>query len=385
MITVRPVSGRRDWRTFRQVPRLVYRDDPHWVAGDIADIDTVLINPTPEMNARIATRAFLAYDGTVPVGRVVAIADLVFIGHTGEQTAFFGFYEAVDDSAVSSALLDAVASWARGRSLTTLVGPMSPNMLYSAGFLIGGVDAPPLVGMPHNPRYYADQVEAWGLRKVKDFHTFYVDEPNTLVQTPAFERKTALARRWRERSKATFRSMDPRTFEQDIEIVRELYNAAFGQFWGFTPVEPDEMLDLANSMKPILDPELVLIAEIEGRPVAFLMGIPDVNKAAVTARRWRSGLVRDLHTIVRWKGPGGRKLRTHVRIDMMAVHPDCPDMGVSSLLIYELFERIEKGGYSSAEAAPVLEDGGWVSAFRKSYPVEPNRRYRVYSADLAVR
>lgn len=385
MITVRPVSSRREWRAFRKVPRVVYRDDPHWVAGDIADIDKVLIRPSAQTRERIATRAFVAYDGAAPVGRVVAIADLTFIAHTGEQTAFFGFYEAIDDKAVSSALLDAAASWARERSLTTLVGPMSPNMLYSAGFLIGGVEAPPLVGMPHNPRYYADQVEAWGLRKVKDFHTFHVDEPNKLIETPAFERKTAIARRWRERSKVTLRNMDPRTFEQDIEIVRGIYNAAFGKFWGFTPVERDEMLDLANSMKPILDPELVLIAEIDGEAVAFLMGIPDVNRAAVKARRWRSALVRDIHTIAAWKGPGGRKLRTHVRIDMMAVHPDCTDLGVSAVLIYELFERIEKGGYFSAEAAPVLEDGGWVSAFRKSYPVEPNRRYRVYSTDLDVR
>ncbi|MGU3433972.1 hypothetical protein ACNHUS_13240 [Actinomycetes bacterium M1A6_2h] len=385
MITVRPVFSRREWRAFRKVPRTVYRHDPNWVAGDIADIDKMLIRPTPETKARMATRAFVAYEGSAPVGRVVAIADLAFIGHTGEQTAFFGFYEAVDDKSVSSALLDAVSSWARDRSLTTLVGPMSPSVLYSAGFLIGGVDAPPLVGMPHNPPYYADHVESWGLTKVKDFHAYHVDEPHALMQSPAFERKTALAKRWRARSKVTFRSMDLRTFDRDIEVVRGLYNAAFGSFWGFTPVEADEMLDLANSMKPILDPNLVLIAEIDGAAVAFLMGIPDVNKAAVKARRWRSGLVRDLFTIALWKGPGGRSLRTHVRIDMMIVHPDCPDPGVSSLMIQELFERVHDGGYSSVEAAPVLEDGGWMRAVKSSYPVEPNRRYRVYSTDLAVR
>lgn len=381
-VTVRPVRTRRDWSAFDRVPFVVYRSDPHWIPGDAADPDDMLRRPSANTRRRMASQAFLAYRGTRLVGRIAAIADLVFIDHYDEPTAYFGYYECIDDPEAAHALLSAASDWARSRSLTSLVGPMSPSLLWSAGLLVHGNDFAPLVGMPHNPAWYRDHLESFGLTGIKDFHSFYHDDPHTLVQSPQFERKRTLAARWRQRSAVTIRSLDMARFDDEIESVRELYNAAFRSYWGFTPVEPDELAALAKTMKPILDPEIVLFAELDGKIVGFVMGIPDVNRAAAGAVRSRFGVVRDLHTLIRWRGPRGARFRDHVRLDMMFVDPDCPDRGTSAMLIFELFERIHNRGYASVEAAPLAVDGGWFQSFRSSYPVDPKRTYRIYRKDL---
>ncbi|MBY6366192.1 GNAT family N-acetyltransferase [Rhodococcoides corynebacterioides] len=381
-VEVRPVRTRRDWARFRRVPFLVYRDDPNWIPGDAADVGDVLVSPSAGTRSRITTRAFLAYRDGRPVGRVAAIHDHVFDRRYAASTVFFGYLEAVDDAAVTHALLDAVADWGRARGLTTVAGPMSPSLLWSAGTLVHGNDIPPLVGMPHNPAYYAEHLESWGLVGVKDFHSFFSEDPHTLVQTPRFARKYEMGKRWKARSSVIVRPMDPARFDEDIERVRVLYNTAFAGFWGFTPVDADEMRALADTMRPVLDPEIVLFAELDGQLVGFVMGIPDVNRAALGAVRSRFGLVRDLHTLLRWRGPGGARRRTHVRLDMMFVDPACPDRGVSALLIFELFARIHDRGYHSIEAAPVQTDGGWFRSVLASYPVDPTRTYRIYERVL---
>ncbi|KQU03008.1 hypothetical protein ASG56_19555 [Rhodococcus sp. Leaf7] len=378
-VTVTPVRSRRDWAAFSKVPFVVYASDRNWIPGDIADVGTMLRKPSEKTSGRMTSQAFLAYRGSTLVGRIAAIADLVFIAHYDEPTAYFGYFECLDDVEAAHALLDAAAEWATAKSLTTLVGPMSPSLLWSAGILVHGNDIPPLVGMPHNPPYYAELVESWGMTSIKEFHSFYHDDPHSLVQTKPFERKYAMGQRWKARSSVTIRPMNDATFDEDVEKLRVLYNSAFSSFWGFTPVEPDEIQELVATMRPILDREIVLFAELDGTVVGFVMGIPDVNKAALGAVRSRFGVLRDLHTIARWRGPGGRKHRSHVRLDMMFVDPECPDKGTSALLIFELFQRIHDRGYDSIEAAPVLADGGWFRSVRASYPVDPSRTYRIFS------
>lgn len=381
-VTIRPVRTRRDWAAFAKVPFIVYRSDPNWIPGDVADTGMMLRKPSAKTRGRMESASFVAYRGRTPVGRIAAIADLVFISHYDEPTAYFGYFECLDDKEAAHALMDAAAQWARGRDLTTIVGPMSPSLLWNAGILVHGNDIPPLVGMPHNPAYYERLLGSWGMTSVKEFHGFHQDDPYSLVRSPEFARKFAMAQRWKARSSVTVRALDEKTFDEDVEKLRVLYNKAFASFWGFTPVEPDELQALVATMRPILDPEIVLFAELDGEVVGFVMGIPDINRAAHGAVRSRFQLVRDLHTIARWKGPGGRRKRTHVRLDMMFADPDCPDKGVSGLLIFELFDRIHNQGYHSVEAAPLLADGGWFRAVRAGYPVAPRRTYRILSKPI---
>ncbi|MGY1984088.1 hypothetical protein [Nocardia gipuzkoensis] len=383
MLSVRPVVSGTDWDAFRDVPRVVYRNDPNWIPGEVVDIDDVLANPGPGIRERRQTQAYVAYDGEAPVGRIVAIADHSYLDQNGDRICFFGFYEAVNDDTVAVALLDAATGWATERSFVGICGPVNPSMVYSAGILVGGFGQPPLIGMPHNPDYYAGQLERSGMSKVKDLHSYLMPDPYTLLRGGPLARMYRMWERWRAKSHITFRPMERRHFERDIELVRRIYNAAFGEFWGFTPLTSAEMLELATAMRPFLDADLAMFAELDGVPVGFLMAIPDVNQAAIRAARLRTPLLRELVTLWHWKGPRRRRIVHRARVDMLMISPGCADRGAAGLLIVELLRRVHEKGYTCIEGAPVLEDGSWMRPFRKLLALEPHRVYRVYGRELA--
>src|SRR3954452_23150083 len=131
---------------FLRVPYAIYRDDPHWVAPLLADLKTVFTDKNPlfehaEMKLWVAVR-----DGR-DVGRVAGILDRNHNDFHKEQTAFFGFFESVDDPAVAGALFDTVSAWAKQKGMSRLLGPMNPTTNDECGLLVDGFDAPPVVMM----------------------------------------------------------------------------------------------------------------------------------------------------------------------------------------------------------------------------------------------
>lgn len=381
MISVQAVQTGSHWRAFRRVPRAAYRHDPNWIPIELVDIDRFLINPSPQRRARATTQAFVAFDEGKPVGRVVAIADHDFISHSRTRCCFFGFYEAVADDEVAFALLDEVRTWALGRSLTQLCGPFNPSMVYGAGVLVGEAAQRPLIGMPHNPGYYATHLERWGMTGVKDFHSYLIADPYSLLHSPAFATQFAMWQRFSARSPVTFRSMTHQSFDRDLETVRTLYNRAFGNFIGFAPLPAEEMQDLADTVRPILDLQLTVIAEIDCRPVGFLMAIPDVNElASRSALRWQANLWS--RTLRQRLTGAATPMTANIRVDMLVVDPDCGYQPTAGLLLVEMLRRIHDRGYATVEGAPVLEDGSWIQPFRRKLNLTPHRTYRLYSKDI---
>lgn len=377
MLSVRAVDRESDWKAFQQVPRTVYRNDPHWIPEIATDLEPLLVHPTAGWRQRADTQAFVAWKGTIPVGRIVVIEDHRQNRRNEESVAFFGFYEAIADDDVAFGLFDAAAGWARQRSLTELRGPVNPSMEYGAGLLVGADGRSPLIGMPYNPMYYAEQVGRWGMTKVKELHSYRaLGAPSSWLASDR-----AVLDRGRRRAKVRFRAIRLDRFEQEVESVRQLYNAAFDGFWGFTPLDGDEFLQLANGFRPILDPELAVFAEIDGRPIGFLMAIPDVNQALARAARFRNGVIRNLVTLWHWKGPRRRKVISHVRVDMLMLEPDYIGTGIAFLLLAELVDRIRNRGYASLEGAPVLEGADWIRPLRGM--VEVDRVYRVYGRSIS--
>ncbi|GAA2052395.1 hypothetical protein [Williamsia deligens] len=384
MITVVPVRSAADWKDFTAVYRTVYADDPYGLPDEPIDLGATLRSPATELRDVRHSQAFVALDGLRPVGRIAAIHDTSFTDHTGESIGFFGFYEAVDDYAVAEVLLDAASSWLAERGLTMMAGPFSPSMFYSAGVLVDDAGTLPLIGMPHNPTYYAAQLEKWGMAGMKDFYSYRFDEPYQMFCSEKFARHKQLYERVSARSEVTFRTMSYRTLRRDAEIVRELYNTTFQDFWGFSPLSRAEMWDLLKMMLPVLDRELTLLAEYRGKPVAFFMGIPDANQAMARSARHRNRLVRDLTTLRYVKGRRRTDVVDGVRVDMMLVDSSCPDRSVASQMVVEMWRRIEERGYTRMEGAPVLDDSEWMKGSVLSrIEMSPYRTYRIFSRDIA--
>jgi GNAT superfamily N-acetyltransferase len=349
MPTIVSVSDRRQLAQFIELPYALYSQDPHFVPplrrDEYRRFDR-RHNPFLE-HAELAT--WIACDGARVVGRIAAIDDRLHNEVHGEAVTWFGFFEAVDAS-VAHDLFAAVEAHARSRGSRSVRGPVNPSLHEAAGLLVGGYDSPPYALMPYNPPAYPAFLEQAGYAKVKDLFAWDLD-----LSDPPPPRITRIAERLRRRYDIRVRPVDLKQFDAELETLKVIYRKAWEDNWGFVPPTDAEIRQLAVDLKPIADPELVLFAELNGRPVGCAVSIPDVNQVLkpMNGRLLPFGLVHFLRRA---------RLMTRVRMLLLGVLPEVRRMGLYPLLIAEARERTVRRGYVRAEVGWTLEDNHLVNA-----------------------
>ena len=272
-IQIVPLSrNSRDVLRFLKVSYRIYRDDPNWVAPLLMDLKKVFTDANPLFEHAVM-QLWIATRNGQDMGRIAGIIDRNHNHVTKQPAAFFGFYESVDDPAVSRRLFETVSDWTRQAGLQRLLGPMNPTTNDECGLLVEGFDSPPVIMMTYNPRYYLTQVEAAGFRKTKDLLAFHMD----LAKIP-MDRLGRIATKIKQRNpNLTFRPVLRKTLQQDLVKVKEVYNAAWEDNWGFVPMTDAEVDFMAARLKPLLMEGLIWLAEAGAEPVAFLLAMPDYN------------------------------------------------------------------------------------------------------------
>lgn len=352
MIQVRRVQSKADWKKFIDFAWSVYASDPNWVPPLKSAVKDLLnVDKNPFFKHAYMIPLLAEKDGKT-VGRVIGVIDDHHNKFHGEQTAFFGFYESIDDQAVTDALLGEVVKWAKGRGMSTLRGPISPSTNHECGLLVEGFDDAPAVMMPYNPPYYANLLEKWGLTKSKDLLSYIIDSRVSKFS----DRLLAQAEKLKEMGKVTFRTIRMSDFDREVEIILDIYNDAWEKNWGFVPMNSEEFRHMAKDMKGFLDPSLLLIAEVQGEPAAFALALPDVNQALHKNRNGKLfpfGLLKLLWNV---KGPGRKKTLKRCRVITLGIKKKFQPIGIGPVLYLEYLSRGPAAGYPAGEAGWVLED-----------------------------
>ena len=273
---------------------------------------------------------FLARREGRAVGRVSAAINHRFNEHTGESLGFFGFFEVEEDYEAAAALLDAARAWIADRGMKAMRGPgeYSNATHERQGVLIRGFDTPPTVECTHNPPYYGEFLERWGLAKVKDYHAYYIE----LDKVPV-ERLEHLERAVRERSGVQTRTADMDDFSAEVRRVIEVYNQAWADNWGFLPITPDEADAIADTLKPIVDPNLIRFASIDDKLVAMLGAFPDPNWALQP--HW--GPLGDSDPVRVARLLAERRHIPRVRLMFFGIVPGYRKMGIDALMYAETY------------------------------------------------
>ena len=129
--------------------------------------------------------------------------------------------------------------------------------------------------MPYNPRYYPSLLEGFGLKKV-DGSLRLLAGSNLLflVIDWSGSRNELTGKEPRLR----VRPINLRHFDEELKIIKEIYNEAWSKNWGFVPLTEAEIDDLAKNLKPLVVPDLVLFAYLGEEPVGFSVSLPDYNE-----------------------------------------------------------------------------------------------------------
>lgn len=378
MFSLKPVATKADWNAFIDLPWRIYQGDANWVPPlRIAVRDMLDVTKNPFFK-HASMHPVLAYRGNELVGRIVGVIDDTHNRFHEEKTVFFGFLEMIDDQQLCNALLDEVARWGKSKGMTTLRGPMNPSTNHECGLLVEGFDNPPAVMMTYNPPYYGKLLEGWGLAKSKDLLAYEIDKRKSKMA----DRLLAQAERLRAGGRVTFRSIDMKNFDKELAVVQDIYNDAWEKNWGFVPMDPEEFHHMAKDMKLILDPRLVLIAEVAGEPAGFSLTLPDVNqvfKKVPDGKLLPTGLFKLLWNL---KGPGRKKTVNRCRILTLGVKKKFAQAGIGPLLYAEYFKRGPELGYSVGEASWILEDNIPMNKALKLMAGERTKAYRIYDKAL---
>jgi hypothetical protein len=273
-VVVTPVAGRRDRKLFLRFPWELYRDDPNWVPPLLMTQEELLGYRRHPFHDNAEVQTFLARRGDRVVGRIAAILNHAHNRHYHEQRGFFGFFESVDDLAVSRALLDAVRDWCAARGIRDLRGPANPSMNHECGLLIEGFDRPPVFMMTYNPPYYARLIEDYGFRKTQDLLAFL----GTIDQIPkVVERLQPVVDGVKEQTRVKISEIDRARFTREVEDFLEMYNRALYRMWGFVPFPKTEIQHMAAGLKWLIVPEWAVKAEVDGKLVGVVLALPDYN------------------------------------------------------------------------------------------------------------
>jgi hypothetical protein len=376
-VQVREVLSRGERRAFVRLPWRLYRGDALWVPPLRSAVERGLDPTRNPFYQHAERRLYLAWRDGRPVGRIAAIVNRLHNELHQDRLGFWGYFESENDPEAARALLDCAAADLRQHGMTQMIGPMSPSINGECGILVEGFDRPPVILMPYNPSYYDSLVTQAGHQKAKDLLAFLVLPANVaddLESMQRLERLCAVVRR--RHPTLRVRTLDMRNYEADVVMIGHLSNAARTNNWGFVPVTDDELRAMARDMRRVADPETVLIAEVEGKAVACMVNLPDVNPVLrkLNGRLLPFGWLRLL-----W----GRRSVRGMRIFDTAVPEEYRRLGATPLLFLEMIRSGQRRGYTYAELSWVAENNlASIQTTESALHPRLYKRYRVYGREL---
>jgi hypothetical protein len=367
-ISVQPTRSWRDRRAFMNFAWRLYRNDPMWIPP-LRDNFKRLVGWKYHPFQKVAdVQTFLARrDGEV-VGRIAGIVYHEHNRHYKERRGFFGFFECINDKAVAAALFDTVRSWLAERDIRALRGPMNPSVNYEIGLLTEGFDDPPTFMMTYNPPYYAELIEAYGFTKAHDLFAYIGTRADLDHQLP---RVQPLMQRVNEIFNVKTRGLDRSRFLEDVGTFLHIYNVSSLHIWGFVPITQAEMEWMAKDMKHLIIPELTCVAEVDGKAIGAVFGMPDYNPRIkdIDGRLFPFGFLKLLskkHNIKR------------VRLISTNVVPEFQKWGIGIVLLVSLIPKgldlgMQEAEFSWVSEANVLARGSLEKGGARLY-----KKYRIY-------
>ena len=374
LVDIQQVSTRLQLDQFIRLPWQIYRNDPVWVAPLLLERKEFLDRRRHPFYLHGSAVQYLAIrDGQV-VGRIQASDDPRYNEQHGSNVGCFGMFECIDDAGVAHALLEAAERWLAARGRTAMMGPIDYSTNYACGLLVEGFDKPPRFMMGHNPSYYLGLLESFGLAKAKDLYSWWFGGPCDLPI------------RWQKRAERlvrrgiVVRPLVRGQLEAEVMRCKNIYNEAWERHWGFVKMTDAEFHYYGKLLAQVAVPELIFVAEVDGRPVGFSITLPDCNEALrpLDGRLTRWGLPLGWLRLRK----GLKQIRTGRLITLGILEPYRRRGIVELLILRTLCCAYGELGYKDADLGWTLEDNHAINHTIEKVGGVRYKTYRIYEKML---
>jgi GNAT superfamily N-acetyltransferase len=373
-IEIHPVETSAQRRRFITFPWQIYRHDPLWVPPLVTERMKFIDHSTGVFFQRGNAEFFMAYKEGKPVGTICCADDKATNSARGLKDCIIGFFECIQDQEVAWALFDHARKWALAHELETLYGPFNLDYEDGYGVLIEGRDRPPVILCGHTPAYYQGFFEQFGFLPARGDNLAYEITPS--MASGEIQRLSRLSERLRRHNWINIRSGDLQHWEDEVERVYILLNKALAHLPDFIPWPREGLQASLEQFRQIVDPELVLFAEVDGEAVGWFPGIPNVNEALIHANglRYPWDTLRIL--------PYLRKQPKCLAIKSVLVLPEYWDTGVAVMLFDEMARRAIPKGYTWFDLSLTSDDNPYTPTLATRAGARLYKRYRVYRLKL---
>jgi hypothetical protein len=367
------VESKADLNHFIEVPFEIYKNNHYWVPQLISESRKFFDKSQNPFFLHSEAKYFIAFKNGKSIARIAGIINNRHNEFHNEKIAFFGFFECPDDSELARALLDKVIEYAKSAGMNKIMGPANFSSNDDWGFLVDGYDKPPALMMPYSLPYYHELMLQNGFGKAKDILAYYIDDSK---QIP--EKAVRVAELIRKKHNVEVRTIDLNNFDKELQMVREIYNNAWSHNWGFVPMTEEEIDHTADDFKKILDPELVLLAFVNGKPAGFSLALPDLNPVfkAMKGKLFPTGIFKFIwHTKIKKSVKG-------VRLLAMGLTLEYQRSGIDNIFYIDTYRNGVNKGYRWAELSWILEDNVLMNRALLMIGAVPYKRYRLYEKGI---
>jgi len=373
MVTISQVSNARDLDRFLQLPERLHGATPHRVAPLREVLRRRLHERALKPDADLTL--LLAHQGDVVLGTISVLRDRGHERHTGDQIAFFGFFETIDDPGVARTLLEAAAERGRAGGAPARRGPRNFSRVEEIGALVEGHDSPNPMLAGWTPAYYGPLLEAAGLTRRYDvfaYETALVFEDGSPRPIPQRLRAQADGV---DIDGLVVRDASMWRLRRDLTLAHEVFVDAFREVPENVPMPRKQFVRMGRVMLAASKPSMLQLATVGGEAAGFALCFPELNEAVARARGrlLPGGWLRILL--------GLRRIRT-ASFKLIGVMPEYRGSGLHAAMIVRAIEGAQRAGYDRLEASLIDERNGPSRALVEGAGMSIYKRYRVYQQAL---
>ncbi len=380
-ITQIDLNNKRQVEDFLHLPFVIYKDIPQWVPALQMD-ERIRLNPQRFPFYKHSQAAFfIAYPrsssvgkSSLPIGRLAVLDNRHYNEYNKDSTAFFYLFECINNIETAQGLFNAGFEWARTQGLNKILGPKGFTPLDGFGLLVNGFEHRPAFGLPYNPSYYVDLIEAQGFVKHGESVSGYLgtdivfpERIHELAERIAKRRGLRIAR---SNSRAELRALIPQ--------IKELYNSSLEGTTGNTPLTIEEIDLLANQILWLANPKLIKLVMKDNKAVGFLFAYPDISVALqkIQGKLFPFGWLTLLREL---------KRTDWLNINGAGLLPEYRGSGGTAILYSEIIKSVrESGQFSHAEVVQIGVENVAMQREMENFGINFYKTHRTYSSTIKL-
>lgn len=332
------VSSRKTAKKFLKVPRIIYRNDNNWISHLDRDIESTF---DPGENPLFKTGEVIRWvlkdaSGNL-IGRVAAFVNKKLAHTFNQPTGGIGFFECINSREAAFLLFDSCKEWLMNRGMEAMDGPINFGEKERFwGLMVDGFDRRPTYLLNYNPPYYQALFEAYGFKNYYNQYVYHLKAD--VVLPPIIEQKF---QRLMKAQGFHFEHLKIDQLEKFADDFMAVYNRSWsGTHKYFRPMTREEAIQTFKKMKGIVDEDLVVFGYRENEPIAFFVGIPELNQLFRYVNGKLGPWGKAKFIFYRWRG----KART-IQGLVFGTVPEYRNKGVESGLILTLRDLVVPKGW----------------------------------------